>query len=451
VHRTSGKVAAASRVLGLWLAWGLTASAGAAELFKGDYETGTFSQYGSVEGHSGEIWVQSALTRSGAYAQKVTVLQTERDMGGSAWRAETVKDSGLGGKAGQTLWYGFSYYIPADWVYDSSTSEVIWQLHEFPDACETWRSPYLALYAQGNTVSLVRRYDSKACTVGNTPEGIATVATTPLVRGQWVDVVIKAQFSYTSSGRTQYWVNGQLVGDQAGGNIYNDIRPGYLKIGLYRWEWKNTAIASRTMYHDEVRVGDANSSYAEVAPRGNPSPPTVVISEDFSAANSRFTTVSGGTWAVAGGQLTLTSAAPPVGQSLGNIRVHTTAVTGDFEYTVDASVPASAELWDDFAVVFNYRDSSNYYFASFNESNDANTHGILKYENGVLTQLADFGGAITAGTVYNLKVVRTGSRIQVYRNGFLEAQVTDASFTGGRVGVGTKNNAGTFDNLTVRQ
>ncbi|ADO73506.1 polysaccharide lyase [Stigmatella aurantiaca] len=451
MNQTSGRVASARRAVGLLLACGLTASAGAAELFKADYETGNFSQYGSVEGHSGEIWVQPSLARGGAYAQKVTVVQGERDVGGSAWRAETVKDNGLGGKAGQTLWYGFSYYIPADWVTDASTGEVIWQLHEFPDSCETWRSPYLGLYVQGGMVTLYRRYDSKPCTVGNTPEGIAAVASTPLIKGQWVDVVIKAQFSYTSSGRTQYWINGQLVGDQMGGNIYNDTRPGYLKVGLYRWEWKDTAIPSRTIYHDEVRVGDANSSYAEVAPRGTPPPPTVLIHEDFSAANNRFTTVSGGTWSVTGGQMTLTQAVPPVGQSLGNILVHNTAVTGDFEYTLDASAPATAELWDDFAVVFHYRDSSNYSFASFNESNDGATHGILKYENGVLTQLADFGGAITAGTVYGIKVVRTGSRIQVYRNGVLEGQVTDASFTGGKVGVGTKNNAGTFDNLIVRQ
>jgi hypothetical protein len=436
--------------VGLTLAFGLCTSAGAAELFKADYETGNFSQWTSVEGHSNEIWVQSALKLNGNYAQKVTVRQSEYNNGGSSWRAEAVVNNGLGGKAGQTRWYGFSYYVPTDWVDDPTTSEVIWQLHEWPDSCETWRSPYLALYLTGNVLKLNRRYDSKPCTSGNVPEGQGTIASTPLIKGQWVDVVIKAQFSYTSTGRVQYWVNGQLVGDQTGGNIYNDTTPGYLKVGLYRWEWNNTAIPSRTLYHDEVRVGDASSSYAEVAPRRGASG-TVVLQDDFSAANGNYLNVAGGTWTVTGGQLQLTNAALPSGEQLANVRVHTTPVSGDFTLKVDARATASTSVWDDFAVVFNYQDAGNYYFASFNESNDAYTQGIFKYSNYTLTQLADFGGAIAGGTFYPVEVVRSGGLIKVLLNGALAGQVTDASFTGGRVGVATKNNAATFDNLVVTQ
>lgn len=424
----------------------LSTSATAAELFKADYETGNFSQYQSVEGHSNEIWAQSTLKLNGSYAQKVTVRLDEHNVGGSSWRAEAVQSNGTGGKAGQTLWYGFSYYIPADWVSDPSTEEIIWQLHELPDACETWRSPYLSLNISGGTISLRRRYDSKPCSVGNTPEGTGTIASTPLVKGQWVDVVIKAQFSYTSSGRVQYWVNGQLVGDQTGGNIYNDTAPGYLKVGLYRWVWPDKSITSRTVYHDEVRVGDANSSYAEVAPRR---PSTRVINEDFTTANSNFLNVSGGTWTVTGGKLQLTAAALPADESLANVRVHTTTVTGDFTYKVDAQASATSSSWDDFALIFNYQDAGNYYVASFNESNDGYTHGIFKYSNWTLTQLVDFSDFISGGTPYTAQVVRRGSQIQVYRDGVLAGQVTDTTFTGGRVGVATKNNAATFDNLVV--
>ena len=438
------------KLAGLSLAFGLGTSAGAAELFKADNETGNFSQWQSVEGHSNEIWVQSAIKLNGNYAQKVTVRQSEYNQGGSSWRAETVVDNGLGGKHGQTRWYGFSYYIPTDWVDDPSTSEIIWQLHEFPDACEDWRSPYLGLHITGNSIQLTRRYDSKACSNGNVPEGLGTIATTPLIKGQWVDVVIKAQFSYTSTGRIQYWVNGQLVGDQTGGNIYNDTRPGYLKVGLYRWAWNNTAIASRTVYHDEVRVGDANSSYAEVAPRRGPSS-TVVLQDDFSAASSSYLNVAGGTWTVTGGQLQLTNAALPSAEQLANVRVHTTAVSGDFTYKVDARSTASTSVWDDFAVVFNYQDAGNYYFASFNESNDGYTHGIFKYSNYTLTQLADFSGATSSGAFHAVEVARTGGLIKVLIDGVLAGQVTDTSFTGGRVGVATKNNDATFDNLRVTQ
>ncbi|HWM02254.1 MAG TPA: hypothetical protein VNP92_07930, partial [Actinophytocola sp.] len=98
---------------------------------------------------------------------------------------------------------------------------------------------------------------------------------------------------------------------------------------------------------------------------------------------------------------------------------------------------------------FGFRDASNYYFASFAEGNDANTSGIFKVSGGTRTQLADISGLITAGTFYPIRVERQGAAIRVFRSGTLAATANDSAFTSGKVGFGSRNDGGTFDDLRV--
>jgi hypothetical protein len=174
-----------------------------------------------------------------------------------------------------------------------------------------------------------------------------------------------------------------------------------------------------------------------------------LISETFtSSPAANFTVVSGGTWAVTGGKYVLTS---PItgGTGNNNLSTHNTNVTGDWTLTVDASTTASSSVWNDFSVIFGYQNSTNYYYFSSNESNDAGTSGIMKVTGGTVTQLADITTAITGGTTYAAKVVKTGSTYQVYRNNVLLATATDSTWASGKVGFGTLSDGASYDNLIV--
>lgn len=142
-----------------------------------------------------------------------------------------------------------------------------------------------------------------------------------------------------------------------------------------------------------------------------------LINDDFSARNSNWTNVTGGSWAVTAGKLQLTAPATPSGsQPTGNIRTHNTGVSGNFTYTVDALVASNTGSdWDDFAMLFGYASATSYYFASFNESNDAATNGLFYYNGTTSTQLVDFTALITPGTNYTVKVEYIGSTLKVYR------------------------------------
>jgi hypothetical protein len=174
-----------------------------------------------------------------------------------------------------------------------------------------------------------------------------------------------------------------------------------------------------------------------------------VINETFTTSPaSNFTVVSGGTWAVTGGKYVLSAPASGSGGNA-NLSVHNTSVSGDYTLTVDGNVTATSALWNDFSVIFGYQNSTNYYYFSSNESNDAGTSGIFKVSGGVVTQLADVTTLITGGTIYAVKVVKTGSTYQAYRNNVLLATATDSTWASGKVGFGTLNDGASYDNLLV--
>lgn len=178
---------------------------------------------------------------------------------------------------------------------------------------------------------------------------------------------------------------------------------------------------------------------------------TVLIDETFDSTASSFTVVSGGTWSVSVGQYVLSNpaAAPTPSSPNANVSVHDTPVNGDFVLNTEASVTDTSSSWNDISIIYNFQDASNYYMVSLNESNDAYTSGILKVESGVKSELADITTMITADTMMEIEIVKTGSQVEVSLDGVVVAQTTDSTFTGGKVGYGSNNDGGTFDNLLV--
>lgn len=218
-----------------------------------------------------------------------------------------------------------------------------------------------------------------------------------------------------------------------------------------------TGLSASTSYAFTVSAYDAASNESSQSSAENvttsSSGGSVAINEDFTSGAGNFSVELGsGTWTATGGRYVLSNHSGGGTALLGNISIHDTEVTASvWEVSVIGSVVGTTSAWNDFALVFNYQDSSNYYYAIVNETNDTNTHGIFKVVSGVGSELADFGSAntITSDTDYTLKVARNGSSIIAYIDGVQVASTTDSNFTDGYVGVGTKNDSAEFDNLLV--
>jgi hypothetical protein len=248
----------------------------------------------------------------------------------------------------------------------------------------------------------------------------------------------------------------------SGGDSDLTVSPGSLTFTPTNWSTPQTVTVSAAPDSDTsagtavIQLTATSLASVDVDAMEDDTTTAPRISDDFTASNSNWTNVSGGTWTVTGGKLQLTAPAVPSGsQPTGNIRVHNSGLSGNFTCTVDASVTAnSGSAWDDFAVIFGYASATNYYFASFNESNDAGTNGLFYYNGSTSTQLVDFTALITPGTNYTIKVEYIGTTLKVYRGPVggtltLYATHTVTLPAGGKVGVGSKNDAATFDNILV--
>jgi hypothetical protein len=180
-----------------------------------------------------------------------------------------------------------------------------------------------------------------------------------------------------------------------------------------------------------------------------PDPGAVLFAENFGTSPGGMTAVAGGSWDVASGRYVLSAPADGgEGVPNANLAVHATPVPGDFTLRVTASVVATDSPFNDFSVVYGYRDPANYAFASFSESNDDAISGVFTVAGGVRTQIADIVTPITAGVAYPVRVQRSGPTVRVYLGDAVVATVDDPS-PGGQVGVGSRNDATSFDDLVV--
>ena len=215
----------------------------------------------------------------------------------------------------------------------------------------------------------------------------------------------------------------------------------------------SNGIAYRFTVTGANRVGAGSPSAVSDAVTPNPaagSTGTVLVNEDFGTSTGSMEPVAGGKWGVASGRYVL-SAPADGGEAApnANLAVAGPVVTGDFTLTALGSTTATDSPFNDFSVVFGYRGRADYWFASFSEGNDPNTSGIFRVDGGARRELADITSPIVAGAVYAVRVERRGTALRVFRAGEQVASVTDAASTDGRIGFGSRNDGGTFDDLVV--
>lgn len=177
-----------------------------------------------------------------------------------------------GSPAEKEYWYGFSNYLPGDFVTDPM-AEKIAQWHEVPDwdLGENWRSPPISLGIENGRYYLQILWAKAAVNTNNTKDGERKVDLGPVDKNKWNDWVFHIKFSYGSDGILEIWKNKVKVFTLNGPNSFNDKNTPYFKLGIYKWPWNGWASYSpenkRVLYLDEVRIGNRNSNLNEVSPQ----------------------------------------------------------------------------------------------------------------------------------------------------------------------------------------
>ncbi len=212
--------------------------------------------------------VTASPARAGKHA-----LQSSLDRYGDRYPNRT-EVSGPRADIGKEYWYGFSIFLPEDYVPDR-VWEIVAQWHSVPDfdVGEKWRNPVMALSTTGGRWGWVNRWDAKRNTFqGGVRQygGVREYDLGPYETGVWTDWVMHVKWSYDQDGIAEVWKDGRKVIDQSGPNAFNDARGPFFKMGLYKgWGDPGTscdAVKKRVIYHDEFRMGGADASYEDVAP-----------------------------------------------------------------------------------------------------------------------------------------------------------------------------------------
>jgi hypothetical protein len=171
--------------------------------------------------------------------------------------------------------------------------------------------------------------------------------------------------------------------------------------------------------------------------------------KDWQDSTTTGWTVGAGTWGVAAdgnsNRYYLSSNPGGSGNKLGAYSTMDSA-RGSFVFTSDARATSSST--GNFAVVFGYLDSNNYYYMNFSTVNNATA--LYKVVNGTATQIASYSGTLFSDTNYHaVKISRIGSNISVWFDGLSVLSTTDSTFLGGKVGLGSYTGTAYFDNVVI--
>jgi hypothetical protein len=237
-----------------------------------DGPTGTIPFFYKETTTETSISVTTERARSGKKALKF-------DFDSADWKKEEPKrveiyDVTSWGPDGMTQrmdwWVAFSQYLPADWQVDEPTNpDIIWQFHGWEGGPAS-NNPPLSGVVIGDKLYIRL---AQGTVPAERAASFLDLATFPLPLGVWVDTVINVSWDY-QGGHVRLWQNGKQVVDYTGPTLYpmigqvNEKGPAF-KIGCYKFDWGNvpTKAKHRTLYIDEIRLGDSRSSLTEVAPR----------------------------------------------------------------------------------------------------------------------------------------------------------------------------------------
>ncbi len=213
--------------------------AGAAEFFKGNFETGDLSQWSFVQAIPGRVTAVKSPVSQGTYSGRFEVKEGDKEPATGSQRAEVI--SGQEFKEGDVRYFRITSRVN---TWDFTHWGMIWQMHD-----ESSGSPPLSLqlYKNKSTSMLWLGPGDQSAQYWETPlPGLE----------KWFEVVIRVDFGV--EGSLKVWLNGQPQEMLNKEMTYDEVdtlgkAPGYDKLGIYR---SSSSTTTAVVYHDDYRVTD---------------------------------------------------------------------------------------------------------------------------------------------------------------------------------------------------
>ena len=156
-------------------------------------------------------------------------------------------------------WYSFKIFLPQNYTADQD-GEIVTQWHGIPDFLEgeSWRQPPLALMTRDGKWFIQQHWNPNRVVRESVLSETIDLGT--YQQSKWTSWIFHLKWSYLPNGLIEIWKDEELIFQKTGANTYNDLFGPYFKIGIYKnGEWNK--ITSRTLYVDDVRIGNATATY----------------------------------------------------------------------------------------------------------------------------------------------------------------------------------------------
>lgn len=209
----------------------------------------------------------STPVRSGQRALKTQITNCDE-------RAEIVARTQFA--RDKTYWLGWSMYVPENYFKPGDSNAAFTIVQQLVHFAPAWDYPNSFRLKCGNpphSVMILNRtptndYLSYRVTYpvefqhGVTTLDCQTYAI-PLTKNQWQDFVMQVRLSESQTGFLKLWMNDTLYIDYQGPLLTQDRRfgPGDIKFGVYVGDPNR---GERTVYFDDLKIGDASASYQAV-------------------------------------------------------------------------------------------------------------------------------------------------------------------------------------------
>ncbi len=256
-----------TKLIGFVVVIGLTASAQAAIEWSDDFESSAIKP-GWRKAFCNSQSITTQNNRSIPGSRYMQTLRVPNEKGSSQYcrvRAELWKRPIVSAAQYRETWVGIQLLVPGDWSPRSNWHRVV-QMHQSEDSWETSYQPSFSLSAEKNRWKIAIVWDTRRTTPGKA-EGHKNYYI-PMDKNEWESFVFHWDWSHSKGeGLFQAWKNGEPVVTHRGPNTYNDkVGPRTFQIGNYRRESSGKFKSSMQVYHDNLKIGDEDSSFSDVAP-----------------------------------------------------------------------------------------------------------------------------------------------------------------------------------------
>ncbi len=190
------------------------------------------------------------IQSDGNYAIAHTEVKGDRfEAGAPRTESDTIGIPETNYKDGDSMYYGFSIYFPESWEFDGVQDDIVFQFKQFSSRPSAF---------------VVQKYDKLFYRIGNSSDNFRyEITKQPLQKGVWHDIRIHIVWSRFDNGKGKIQLDHKVRGgtyQRAFTHRGKNMHPapagnGYIKFGMYKPNMRNSFVNSRTVLHDNIRVG----------------------------------------------------------------------------------------------------------------------------------------------------------------------------------------------------